>query len=291
MLATCEPEKLPTFFSPHVRKARRFALDSPSSEAPIAVVGGGHEFCSPKYAVHRSSFPYYSVEFVVRGRGWLTLDGARHALSSGMIFSYGPGICHQITTDPRDLMEKYFVNFTGPRALNLLTEYGLPPGAAVRISSIGEIQDLFDKLIRDGSCGGEACGMLCSTLFEYLMIKLAELVVSPGIHPSPASATFQRCRQYIASHFRRLRSLEQIAMECDIDRAYLCRLFRRFDHPAPYQYLLRLKMNFAAEQLRSSKVLVKEAAANVGFADPFHFSHAFKNVLGTSPEIFRRLQS
>lgn len=50
-------------------------------------------------------------------------------------------------------------------------------------------------------------------------------------------------------------------------------------------------MNFAAEQLRNPKLLVKEAAANVGFQDPFHFSHAFKKVLGTSPEVFRRLQS
>jgi AraC-like DNA-binding protein len=46
-------------------------------------------------------------------------------------------------------------------------------------------------------------------------------------------------------------------------------------------------MNFAAEQLRNSKLLVKEVAASVGFTDPFHFSHAFKNVFGASPEIFR----
>lgn len=291
MLATCEPEKLPTFFSPHVRKAKRFSLDCPSLQAQLAVVGGGHEFCSPSYAIQRPSFPYYSVEFVIRGRGWLTLDGARHALNSGVVFSYGPGVYHHIRTDSRDLLEKYFIDFTGPRASNLLTENGLPPGTTTRISSIGEVQDIFDKLIRDGSGGAQTCSILCSTLLEYLMIKLADLVASPTVPPSPAGATFQRCRQYIATHFRRLRSLEQIATECDIDRAYLCRLFRRFDHPAPYQYLLRLKMNFAAEQLRNPKMLVKEAAANIGFQDPFHFSHAFKNVLGTSPEIFRRLQS
>lgn len=292
MLAICEPEKLPNFFSPHVRKAKRFSLDGMAlPQAPLAVVGGGHEFCSRDYAIHRPNFPFYSVELVVRGRGWLTLDGARHALGSGMLFSYGPGMHHHMRTDTRDLLEKYFVDFTGPRAAHLLTENGLTPGTAVRISSVGEVQDIFDKLIRDGSSRAETCSMLCSTLLEYLMIKLAELVVPAGAHPSPASATFQRCRQYIATHFRRLRSLEQIADECDIDRAYLCRLFRRFDHPAPYQYLLRLKMNFAAEQLRDPKMLVKEAAANVGFQDPFHFSHAFKNVLGTSPEIFRRLQS
>ena len=31
-------------------------------------------------------------------------------------------------------------------------------------------------------------------------------------------------------------------------------------------------------------------AAELGFDDPFHFSRAFKNVLGLSPETFRRLR-
>ena len=292
MPLTCEPEKLPAFFSRQVRKARRFSLDDvPLPEAPLAVVGGGHELCSPHYAVERPSFPYYSVELVVRGRGWLTLDSTAHALTAGTVFSYGPGVYHQIRTDPRGLLDKYFVDFTGPRAPQILRECGLPPGSAARICSAGEVQEIFDNLIRDGLRNNGMCNVLCAVLLEYLMIKLADLMTPCGARPSPASATFQRCRQYISANFRRLRSLGQIAEECDIDEAYLCRLFRRFEHRAPYQYLLRLKMNFAADQLRDPKILVKEVAASVGFQDPFHFSHAFKNVFGTSPDFFRRMRS
>ncbi|HXE54997.1 MAG TPA: AraC family transcriptional regulator [Tepidisphaeraceae bacterium] len=291
MPLACEPEKLPDFFSQQVRKARRFAFDgAPIPQVPLAVVGGGHEFCSPVYAIERPGFPYYSVELVVRGHGWLTLDGTGHALCAGSVFSYGPGIRHHIRTDPRDPLEKYFIDFTGPRAPQILREHRLAPGTAAQVACFGEIQDIFNNIIRDGLRGTGTSNVLCAALSEYLMIKLAELIASPGARPSPASATFQRCRQYIAANFRRLRSLEQIAGECDIDQAYLCRLFRRFDHPAPYQYLLRLKMNFAAEQLRDPKVLVKEVAASVGFQDPFHFSHAFKNVFGASPDVFRRLR-
>ena len=288
MPLTCEPEKLPAFFSRQVRKARRFWLDVPLSEPPLAVAGGGHELCSPQYVVERPSFPYYSVELVVRGRGWLSLDGTRHELTAGTVFSYGPGVDHRIRTDPHGLLEKYFVGFTGPRALPILRDCGLPPGSAARVSSVGEVRDIFENLIRDGLCNTATANVLCAVLSEYLLIKLADLITPPGARPSPASATFQRCRQYIAAHFRRLRSLEQIAEECDLDQAYLCRLFRRFGHPAPYQYLLRLKMNFAAEQLRDPRILVKEVAADVGFQDPFHFSHAFKNVFGASPDVFRR---
>jgi AraC-like DNA-binding protein len=75
-----------------------------------------------------------------------------------------------------------------------------------------------------------------------------------------------------------------------VDAAYLCRLFRRYDHQTPYQFLLRLKMNLAAERLQNPGVLVKQVAAELGFHDPFHFSRAFKSILGLSPEAFRRLR-
>jgi AraC-like DNA-binding protein len=289
MPITMEPAKLPDFFSQQVRKSQRFYLeDVPLEQPPLAVIGGGHELCSAAYAIRRTNFPYYSVEFVARGRGWLTLDGKRHQLDAGTIFSYGPGVAHSITTDPRDLLDKYFLDFSGPQAPVTLQENGLSPGTVARVSSVNEVQDIFDHLIRDGMRGNGDSGSLCAALLEYLIIKVATLVMQPGTCPSPACATFQRCRQYITVHFRRLKSLEQIAEECQIDQAYLCRLFRRFNYQAPYQYLLRLKMNFAAERLRDPKVLVKEVAASVGFQDPFHFSHTFKNVVGFSPDVFRR---
>ena len=87
-----------------------------------------------------------------------------------------------------------------------------------------------------------------------------------------------------------MRTLEQIAKECHINNAYLCRLFRRYDNQSPYQYLLRLKMNFAAERLQKSGALVKNVAEEAGFTDPFHFSRVFTSVLGLSPAAFRDLR-
>ena len=71
---------------------------------------------------------------------------------------------------------------------------------------------------------------------------------------------------------------------------YLCRLFRRYDQQTPYQYLMRLKMNAAAERLQDPGALVKQVAAELGFGDPFHFSRVFKSIFGLSPEAFRRLR-
>jgi AraC-like DNA-binding protein len=92
------------------------------------------------------------------------------------------------------------------------------------------------------------------------------------------------------TNFVRLQTLDQIAAERHVNKAYLCRLFHRYDQQTPYQFLLRLKMNHAAEQLQQPGMLVKQVAEQAGFADPFHFSRVFRAVLGLSPARFRNLR-
>ena len=283
--------KPPEFFSPHVSEARRFYLDlTPPPDTPLAVVCGGCEACAPDYAIRRATFPYYSVEFVARGKGSLVLGDQTFSLFPGAVFSYGPGVPQDITTDARDPLEKYFVDFTGSRAPGLLAEYELPPASFARVFATAEVQGLFDNLIRDGLKGTGYASILCATLLEYLIVKLADSLMPWEARQTPAFATYQRCRRHIAEQFDKLKSLEQAARECHVDRAYLCRLFRRYDHQTPYRFLMRLKMNLAAERLENPGVLVKQVAAELGFDDPFHFSRTFKSVFGLSPQAFRRMR-
>ncbi len=110
----------PDFFSQAVRNARRFFLDlSPPVNAPLAVVCGGYEECEPHYAVKHAGFPYYSVELVSRGAGRLVLAGQEYQFTPGSVFAYGPGVAHAITTDPRDRLAKFFVDFSGGEAPQL----------------------------------------------------------------------------------------------------------------------------------------------------------------------------
>lgn len=281
----------PEFFSPHVAQARRFYLNlTPPRSAPLAVVCGGREHCTSDYAIHRKSFPYLSIEFVAEGRGSLMLEGRRHELQSGSVFCYGPGVAHDISSDPSERLVKYFVDFSGTTAGTLLKQCGLRPGKALQVVAPAELQFLFDELVHNGLRATRFSPSICSKLLECLALKLAELSAPSEGLGSPAFLTYLKCRQHIQNHFERLRTLEQIARECHVNGAYLCRLFKRFDHQTPYQYLIRLKMNVAAERLHEPGALVKQVAEQCGFSDPFHFSRAFKSVFGLSPDAFRKLR-
>ena len=283
--------KGPDFFSPQVARARRFYLDlNPPPGRALTLVCGGVETCTPDYAIHRRTFPFYSIEYVVGGRGTVKLHRRVHLLEPGSLFSYGPGIRHDIAGDPAAPLVKYFVDFSGRRAGALLRSGSLAGGRVSRVFPVHELQPVFDELIRCGLRGTRFSVAAGEKLLEALVLKIGAARAPWQGRETLAFSTCQKCRQYIQQHFRRLKTLEQIAAECRLNPAYLCRLFRRYDHQTPYQYLLRLKMNLAAERLRQPEVLVKQVAEETGFGDPFHFSRAFKSVFGLSPDAFRRLR-
>jgi hypothetical protein len=67
-----------------------------------------------------------------------------------------------------------------------------------------------------------------------------------GQTPSKSFTSYQTCRQLIDRNFSRLDTLQQIAQECHSNAGYLCRVFERYAHQRPDQYLLHLKKQQAA---------------------------------------------
>jgi AraC-like DNA-binding protein len=206
------------------------------------------------------------------------------------VFSYGPEISQHIATHADDPLTKYFIDFAGTRAEELLRRFGPALGTVGRVAAPGEIQEIFDSLIQNGQKASRFSAYLCATLLEYLVGKIAEGQMPASMAQTPAFATYERCRRHIQTHYARLHSLADAARQCHVDPAYLCRLFRRYAQQSPHQFLMRLKMNLAADRLQDPGVLVKKVAVELGFLDPFHFSRAFKQVFGVSPEAFRRLR-
>lgn len=285
------PVSEPEFFSPQVAQARRFYLNlQPPRHTALAVVCGGLEHCTPDYAIQRESFPFHSLEYVVRGGGEVRLGTRVYPLQPGLVFAYGPGIRHQISSAPSAPLVKYFVDFTGTRGEGMLQACSLAPGQTLLVHPVNALQPLFEELIRAGAESRRESSALCNQLLECLTLRIAGSCAPRGGVESLAFRTYTQSRQFIETHFVRLQTLDQIAAERHVNKAYLCRLFHRFDHQTPYQFLLRLKMNQAAEQLQQPGTLVKQVAAQAGFADPFHFSRVFRAVLGLSPSHFRDLR-
>ncbi len=255
-------------------------------DSQMCVLSGGWEICCPEYDIKRGGFPFLTLEFVVNGTGRLVLNGKEFVLRPGTGFVYGPGMPHRITTTPHAPMKKCFAVFAGRPALDLLKECHLLPGTVVHVADPWHINGVFDDLIKYGLSDHSDRNRICHVALQYLIIKIRDLSIPQGQGITRAFETYQRTRRFIEEHCLQNNSLREIASECHVDMAYLCRLFQRFGRESPFQYLQHLRMNRAVDLLKNSGRLVKQVADELHFSDQYNFSRAFKKFYGVSPAHF-----
>jgi AraC-like DNA-binding protein len=246
------------------------------------LVFGGREECDPDYAIQRTSFPYHVLEFVESGRGSVALDHRCYDLRAGSMFAYAPNTHCVIRTDPADPLRKYFLAFRGRGVATTFAQTGVPVGTARQLATPAEVGNVCAEIVREAQKPGSFAAPICENLTGLLWLKIREALARRTEH-EPAREAYLRCKARIDADVENVLTLKDVARSVGVDASTVCRWFRRFQGISPYQYLLQRKMNLAAQFLIENGGMVKEAALQVGFEDPYHFSRVFKAVHGVPP--------
>jgi len=175
----------------------------------------------------------------------------------------------------------------------------------IRPSWRRRIQDCSGDLdtARDESCGGEMLWLAMKLFREtregdsdlHLESTLAELV---GCVARLPRETAQDAPPWLGRVVDRLRSeycdrltLEELAREAGVHPVHLSRVFRRCQGEGIGEYVHRLRIRAACEQMLAPQKSLTEISLEIGFADQSHFTRAFRLITGMSPGAFRRLMT
>lgn len=88
--------------------------------------------------------------------------------------------------------------------------------------------------------------------------------------------------------FAEVLRLRDIALYVGVHPVHVCKQFRRQYGVTVGDFLRRCRIDFACEQLRSSKLSIAEIALDAGFAHQAHFTSVFKQQTGMTPREYRR---
>ena len=75
----------------------------------------------------------------------------------------------------------------------------------------------------------------------------------------------------------------QLAAQAGISEVYLRKLFSKYHHTTPKQYILELRLQKARQLLSQSPATVTETAEQCGFSSLYHFCRIFKEKTGMTP--------
>ena len=97
----------------------------------------------------------------------------------------------------------------------------------------------------------------------------------------------QQVKAFLQAHYQQNITLEELAQQVHLSRAYLIRAFRQTTGIPPYTYLLQLRIE-QAKQLLATGLPVAYVAQEVGFTDQSHLTRHFKSFTGLTPKQYAR---
>ena len=234
----------------------------------------------------------YALVLMVDGRGYYCDDrGVREDLAAGDAVLVFPEIAHAYGPEPgEDWTQIYFV-FGGPQ-FDLWRRRGLlrPARPVLHLGAADHWQQRLSAVLQNEPRSGAGPGAAVRAMGRFLEV-LAEMVAT-----ADETAKKPERDPWLEQSLRLLghRSTEgwpsphDVAREVGLSYESFRKRFAQRAGESPGQYQKRRRLEWACAAIYQGEHTIKEIADQLGFCDVFHFSKAFKQVLGTTPSEYRR---
>ncbi len=249
----------------------------------------------PKASRHFRERPEGSDEAIViyctAGRGWYEINHVRHALQPSQALLIPANTPHSYGADDKDPWSIYWAHFSGTSAPAYCAL--LRRGAySVRIwkSDASEVKSLFRR-----TCDAFLQGMtlqrvlLASHILRHILgVLFVQGTKSRASAPRPAGQDMTDIIGFLRANVNRPLSLGEISRQAGLSPSRFSDLFRERTGLSPVEHHIRLRIQAACHLLDTTRLTVKEAAAHMGYEDPYYFSRIFRKITGVSPTAYRR---
>ena len=236
------------------------------------------------YYIKRDRCSNFILEYIVSGKGFIEIGGARYELTEGDVYLIPPGEAHEYGADKGNPYEKIWINFSSDMFMTVLSKF-LLAGRFV-FKNVPHLRESFNYLIETAENSEKAQFVqteLCKTVFSIF----AELSKTSPAELFAGSDFEQRARKILGDAYSDVK-VKDLAEKLCVSEAHLIKHFKAAYGITPYQFLLRKKLDAAKELLLTTNLTVKEISIRLFFQNEHYFSNIFKEKIGISPTEFRK---
>jgi len=104
----------------------------------------------------------------------------------------------------------------------------------------------------------------------------------------PAYPQMTKVFHFIETNYHKPITLQDVAQVAGYSRSYLTQLVRRLTGKTVYRWIVERRMTEARSLLLETSQTVEQIAKAVGYQDTAHFFHQFRQLHGSTPQVWRK---
>ena len=253
----------------------------------LSVVTCGWMQCHGGHTCPERFYPDHSLTFVLKGKGYYTIDGKTFPIQAGQCFAIFPDTPISYIADEKNPWEYIFAIITGEDVLHLIETLGLTRSApAISFKITLSIIDSLNRMVKAGAFS-DRLGYDVLGFFFLAVSEVAEQASRNTVYENPQHLYVEKSIAYMKTNYPYDVSVSGIAAYVGIEQSYLYRLFKKEQGVSLREWLVMYRLKKAVEMMSDDNKSITSIAHSVGFYDLSHFTKAFKVCFGSTPKDYR----
>lgn len=172
------------------------------------------------------------------------------------------------------------VTANASKAISLMHRY---------LGSVGKYPSQDDILFEESPCCELDVHCLISDIWKTFYINMYRSIGTETVgNEHVIRRRTQLMIDYIHKNYGKPISLSEIAAAANISKSEASRCFQSCLHVSPVSYLLRYRVEMAADLLQNSSMTIDAISFECGFGSASYFCRMFQRYVGTTPGRFRK---
>lgn len=156
-----------------------------------------------------------------------------------------------------------------------------------------EIEEIFKKIERFNLKPGNINFHRLRIAFIELLLFICDIkerrIVDETQFSEDKFTRVQQIIDYINRNYMKELTLDQLSNDLFFSKYYLSRVFKEVSGMTIFEYVNKVRVNQAKMLfLMNRNLRITDVCFKVGFSQPTHFSRVFKQIVGVSPESYRK---
>lgn len=232
---------------------------------------------------------YYLLHFITQGQGKFTVGQKTYQLHAGQGFLIAPDYLTVYQSSQENPWTYIWVAFNGKRAADTIHSLGL--NQEMPIFSCNEVQGQQLQRYVEAMLNCNEISVAGNYYRLGLLFQFLSIVAASQRNPAElaeGNVYIAHMIDYIRAHIEEPFTVQDLADYMNLNRSYMCTLFKKYMQMSPHDYIQQCRLTKAAHLLQTTKLPIEIIAYSCGYAKHDSFTRAFVKQLQVTPKEYRQ---